>query len=118
MKDNIIRKQSLANMWMGVGLLLVIVPVGVSVLSILIDPKDPFREAQMLGWAFYLVLSLLPIGVVICIGSFSWMALLKKQLLAALEEDDELEEESQRSKLIGRPTPGERPDLRPPSGNH
>ena len=61
MKDDIIRKQSLANMWMGVGLLLVIVPIGVSLLSILVDPKNPFKEAQMLGWSFYIVIALLPI---------------------------------------------------------
>ena len=114
MKEDILRRQALANMWMGVGLLLVIVPMGISLLSIIADPRDPFHEARLLGWAFYVVMALLPVGIGACIWAFSWMALLKKELATV---DDE-EEEEERAKMSARPSsPGGRPDLTPPKSD-
>lgn len=101
-------KYNLANCLMGVGLLLVIVPVGVCLMSLLVS-GNLFSEAQLLGWLFYLVVLLLPVGGIFCSTSFYWMARIKQEMIA-LEEEEEERMAAKHSSSSSKP-----PNLTPPT---
>lgn len=89
-KDEIQKGLKLANMLMGVGMLLTTVPVGFTLVSIVISGDASFFERMAsLGWAFFVTLFLLPLGLALLFFGFGKMAVLKRSLKELDDKDDE-----------------------------
>ena len=93
MKKELEERLNLANMIMSIGILLTVVPIGFTLISVFISDHLSLHEAyHMLGWAFVVVYSLLPVGLGLFIGGFTWMVYLKRAVKAADEAEDEEEQ--------------------------
>jgi hypothetical protein len=79
-----------ANMIMGIGVLLTIVPLGLALVNIIIvDDGSVWQALASLGWAFVICVCLLPIGLAsFGMGLASLMA-AKRAIKDADESDDE-----------------------------
>lgn len=79
-----------ANMIMGIGVLLTVVPLGLAIVNLLIvDDGSVWQALASLGWAFVICVCLLPIGLVsFAMGLSGYMA-AKRALKEADESDDE-----------------------------
>jgi hypothetical protein len=88
-KDALTKSVKFANMLMGVGMLLTIVPTGLAAVSIIISGDASFwSRLASLGWAFFVTALLLPIGLALLFFGFGKMAALKRALKALDEADD------------------------------
>ena len=86
-------KLDLANVLMGVGILFTVVPMGFTLISILASDKLSLHEAyHLLGWTFIVVYALLPLGMGMFVGGFTWTIYLKRALAAVDEAEDEAEQ--------------------------
>ena len=91
MKKELEDRLSLANMLMGIGILFTVVPVGFTLISLLVSDRLSIHEAYaMLGWAFVVVYSLLPLGISLFFGGFTWTVYLKRAIKLADEAEDEV----------------------------
>jgi len=78
-----------ANMLMGVGMLLSIVPTGLTLVSIVISGDEAFwSRLASLGWSFFVTALLLPVGMALLFFGFGKLAATKRTL-KALDEADE-----------------------------
>ncbi|MDX6766749.1 MAG: hypothetical protein SFU85_08155 [Candidatus Methylacidiphilales bacterium] len=78
-----------ANMIMGIGVLLTVVPLGLAIVNILITDDGAILQAlASLGWAFVICVCLLPVGLVSFAMGLSRLMAAKR----ALKEIDESEE--------------------------
>lgn len=86
-----------ANLLMGAGLLLTIVPLGIGILHI-ISPASPgtAKQAAVIAiWTYgIIIMGLLPIGLATFFLSLTWMTYLRKQLAKAELDADEAEEKA------------------------
>jgi len=79
MNKNITSRMNLANTLMGVGLLLVIVPLGFIVVTLITSSGLDVRESiALLGWAVVVVYALLPLGLGCFVGGLTWLNFLKR----------------------------------------
>lgn len=89
-RAELVHSIKVANMCMGVGMLLTIVPTGLALVSIVISGDDTFWNRLIsLGWAFFVTALLLPIGMALLFFGFGKMAALKRALKQLDEKDDE-----------------------------
>lgn len=89
-KEGMLKGIKLANMLMGVGMLLTIVPLGLTAVSMVISGDEMFfHRLASLGWAFFVTLLLLPLGLALLFFGFGKMAALKRAMKALDEADDE-----------------------------
>ena len=98
MKQELEERLGIANMLMGIGILFTVVPVGFTLISLLVSDHLSLHEAyEMLGWAFIVVFSLLPAGVALFFGGFTWTIYLKRAIKLADEAEDEVAPPSENS---------------------
>ncbi len=89
MTENQEKSYNLANMVMGIGILLTIVPLGYFVITGVATPGLSAKE--LIGVGFWiLVMSLLPIGLAFFIGGLGWIIVIKRN---AKDEDLAKDEE-------------------------
>lgn len=82
---------NMANMLLGIGILLLVVPIGFSALTLTTASEDQsLAEALMsFGWIVIVVMSMVPIGLGAFTGGLTWMVFVKrKMILEDLEADD------------------------------
>lgn len=88
-KETLNKSVKVANMLMGVGMLMTIVPMGLTLVSMVISGDEAFwHKLASLGWAFFVTALLLPIGLGLLFFGFGKMAALKRTLKSLDEADD------------------------------
>jgi len=83
---------NMANMLLGIGILLLIVPIGFSIitLSTAAENQGAAEAFMAFGWICLVVMSMLPIGLGSFVGGLTWMVYLKrKQKAEDIDADDE-----------------------------
>lgn len=96
MKENTLKALNLSNVLLGIGILLLIVPVGFILLTLATASENQTlaEEINSLGWIVLIILSLVPVGLGCFVGGLSWMVYLKRKAKAEeIEEDDAADEE-------------------------
>ncbi|MEM6884708.1 MAG: hypothetical protein AAF571_06715 [Verrucomicrobiota bacterium] len=92
---------NLANMLLGIGILLLIVPVGYIILTLVTSGGEESGGGSLvsLGWISFIVLSLLPAGLGAFIAGLTWMSVIKRKMkkedIDADDEKDTAEEPSE-----------------------
>ncbi|MGF1679565.1 MAG: hypothetical protein ACFCUX_10285 [Candidatus Methylacidiphilales bacterium] len=80
MKPETEKSLNLANILLGIGLLLLIVPIGFTVITLAtLDDRSALQAMSELGWICFISLSLIPIGLGAFVGGLTWMVYLKKR---------------------------------------
>ncbi len=95
MKMDTEKALNLANMILGIGILLIIVPVGFTVITLATGgDQSVYAEITTLGWISVVILTMLPVGLGAFIGGLTWMSVLKRKAIAEdIEADDAKESE-------------------------
>lgn len=97
------KSYSLANIIMGIGLLLTIVPVGFFLITGVATPGLSAKELIGIGF-WFLVMSLLPIGLAFFLGGLGWIIVIKRN---AKEADLALDEAEAQGKVSGDVSQGD-----------
>ena len=85
MKPETEKALNLANILLGVGILLLVVPIGFALITLATAQGEPPLEALVsVGWVCFIVLSLLPLGIGGMVGGLTWMTYLRRK--ARLED--------------------------------
>jgi len=83
---------NIANMLLGIGILLLVVPIGFTIVT-LSTPNQNQSVAEALmsfGWIYIVVMSMLPLGLGAFVGGLTWMTHLKRKMKAEdIDADDE-----------------------------
>lgn len=85
------KRLNFANMMLGVGILLTIIPLGYIIVSLATTQHLSIKEARLAyGWIFTVVIALLPLGLALLITGLSLLTIAKRHLKAAdVAKDDE-----------------------------
>jgi len=85
------KKLNFANMILGVGILLTVIPIGYIVVSLATTQHLSIKEARAAyGWIFTVVIALLPLGLAMFVTGLSLLTVAKRNLKAAdVAKDDE-----------------------------
>lgn len=95
MRRDYLKVKEKANLLTAVGALLTIVPVGMCIMSIVLSfGSSPLDSLMGLGWAFFITIALLPLGLALFIGGLGWGIVLKRAKDRAEFEGDYGEEET------------------------
>jgi hypothetical protein len=91
MKAGTEKALNLANMLLGVGMLLLIVPIGFGIITLTTtDGQSAMEALTAVAWVFMVILLALPIGLGAFVGGLTWMVYLKRRAkIEDIEEDDE-----------------------------
>jgi membrane-bound ClpP family serine protease len=91
MRKDYVQVREKANLLTGVGILLTVVPLGMCIISfVTAADSSPFDALLGLGWAFFVTIALLPIGLALFFGGLGWMVVLKRNRERLdLDEEDE-----------------------------
>jgi hypothetical protein len=93
MRKDYIRVREKANIVAGVGILLTVVPLGLCMVSYITSAEVPPLQALMaLGWAFFVTIALLPLGLALFVGGLGWMVVLKRHYDQSSHMDDDDDE--------------------------
>lgn len=94
MRKDYVQVREKANMLTGVGILLTVVPLGMCVVSYITSADVPPLQALMaLGWAFFVTIALLPLGLALFVGGLGWMVILKRHHDRGTDSDDDDDDE-------------------------
>ncbi|NJK93140.1 MAG: hypothetical protein HC904_15765 [Blastochloris sp.] len=95
MRRNFERTVERANIVTSVGILLTVVPLGLILVSYVITSgASLIQKLVSLGWAFYVTIALLPLGLALFVFGLGWMVILKRAKQRGEFDADEDEEES------------------------
>jgi hypothetical protein len=84
------KRLNFANMILGVGILLTIIPLGYVIVSLATTKKISIEEARLAyGWIVTIVIGLLPLGLALLITGLSLLTVAKRNLKAADVAKDE-----------------------------
>jgi hypothetical protein len=88
-KDELNKSLKMANMLMGVGMLMTVVPMGLALVSIIISGDEAFwQKLVSLGWSFFVTALLLPVGLALLVFGFGKMVAVNRTL-KSLDDADE-----------------------------
>ncbi|MEM6822939.1 MAG: hypothetical protein AAF558_13500 [Verrucomicrobiota bacterium] len=91
MKAEIEKALNLANMLLGIGILLLIVPIGFGIITYMTaSGQSPFQAMNSIGWICLIIVSLVPLGLATFIGGLTWMTYLRKKLRSEEIAEDAL----------------------------
>ena len=93
MKPETEKSINTANVLLGIGTLLLVVPIGFGLISLMTVSGEPPVQAMIsLGWICLLIFSLIPIGLGLFIGGLTWMTYLRKRAKSEEIAEDAQEE--------------------------
>lgn len=84
------KSYNMANVVMGIGILLTIVPIGFLLITGVADAGLSAKDLIGVGF-WFLVMALLPIGLAFFIGGLGWIIVIKRNAKKADLEEDEAE---------------------------
>lgn len=89
-KEALQKSLKMANTLMGIGVLLCIVPTGLTLVSIMVSGDESFWvRLASLGWAFFVMALLLPVGMALLFWGFGKLAATKRALKGLDEAEDD-----------------------------
>jgi hypothetical protein len=75
------KRLNFANMTLGVGILLTIIPLGYVIVSLITTQHISIKEARVAyGWIFPIVVALLPLGLALPVTGLSLLTVAKRHL--------------------------------------
>jgi len=93
MKPETEKALNLANVILGIGILLLVVPVGFAIITLATVGDEPPMQAMIsLGWINLLIWSLLPLGLGGFVGGLTWMTYLRRRAKSEEIAEDAQEE--------------------------
>jgi len=94
MKAETEKKLNLANTILGVGTLLLIVPLGFTMVTFLTMTEDTSAWETMisLGWIFVVSFLMIPLGAGMFIGGLTWMLVTRQRAKKEELDEDSMEE--------------------------
>lgn len=93
MKPETEKSLNLANVLLGIGILLLVVPVGFSIITLTtISNESPMQAMTSLGWICWLILAMIPLGLGAFVGGLTWMTYLRRRARSEELAEDAQEE--------------------------